>query len=156
MSNIQSPTSNLQSPTSNLQHAVEAVEQPGELVSKNNRLSAFVTVLEGGLRVLYLEGAHRNEVRFLRRTLVDSPDIQLNFDSFESSDRRNWPVDLSHVWQEQPYDAYILGDLDSAALGEENLRKLADAVAEGKGLMMIGGSVLSSSAGCSKKPMLLM
>src|SRR5687768_18104005 len=38
------------------------------------------------------------------------------------------------------YDAYILGDLDAAALGPENLKALADAVGtKGKGLLMIGG-----------------
>ena len=29
--------------------------QPGELVVKNNRLDAYLTVLEGGLRILYLD-----------------------------------------------------------------------------------------------------
>ena len=38
---------------------LEAVEQPGELVTTNNRLSTFVNVLKGGLNVLYLEGALR-------------------------------------------------------------------------------------------------
>ena len=36
---------------------LEAVAQPGELVTTNNRLSTFVQVLKGGLNVLYLTGA---------------------------------------------------------------------------------------------------
>jgi len=36
---------------------VEATEQPGELATTNNRLSTFVNVLAGGLKVSYLEGA---------------------------------------------------------------------------------------------------
>ena len=36
---------------------LEAVPQPGELVTTNNSLSTFVNVLKGGLKVLYLEGA---------------------------------------------------------------------------------------------------
>ncbi len=35
---------------------VEAVPQDGELVVANNRLTAYLNVLEGGLRILYLEG----------------------------------------------------------------------------------------------------
>ena len=36
--------------------SVVAEEQTGELVTDNNRLSAYLTVLDGGLRVLMLEG----------------------------------------------------------------------------------------------------
>ena len=34
---------------------LEAVPQPGELVTTNNQLSSFVQVLKGGLHVLYIE-----------------------------------------------------------------------------------------------------
>ena len=53
---------------------LEAVAQPGELVTTNNELSTFVNVLKGGLNVLYIEGALRVEAevhppraRFLAR-----------------------------------------------------------------------------------------
>ena len=36
-------------------------------------------------------------------------------------------------------DAFILGDLDSAALGEANMKALQEAVAAGKGFIMLGG-----------------
>src|SRR6185436_12234632 len=35
---------------------LKAEPQPGELVAKNNELSAYLTVQEGGLRVLYIDG----------------------------------------------------------------------------------------------------
>ena len=35
---------------------VRAENQPGELVTANNQLTAFLSVLGGGLRVLYLHG----------------------------------------------------------------------------------------------------
>ena len=44
---------------------LEAVAQPGELVTTNNQLSTFVNVLKGGLNVLYLEGALRPEDEIL-------------------------------------------------------------------------------------------
>jgi uncharacterized membrane protein len=120
--------------------AVAADPQPGELVVKNNRLDAFLTVLEGGLRVLYLDGEKRFEQKFLRQALNASPDIELDD---RILDRRalaqGQTLDLAADLTAGKYDAFILGDLDAKALGPENVKALADAVAKGKGLMMIGG-----------------
>ena len=55
---------------------VEAAEQPGELVTTNNRMSTFVRVLKGGLNVLYLEGELRPEISRIRRALDSSPERQ--------------------------------------------------------------------------------
>ena len=46
---------------------LEAVPQPGELVTTNNQQSSFVQVLKGGLHVLYIEGDLRSEQKYLRR-----------------------------------------------------------------------------------------
>ncbi len=118
---------------------LEVDEQPGELVTKNNQLTAFLTVLEGGLRVLYLEGELRYEQKFICWALDNSPDIDLDFQWFPARLRKEWPVSLGDTLQKGNYDAYILGDLDSAALGEENLKQLAAEVEKGKGLIVLGG-----------------
>jgi uncharacterized membrane protein len=110
--------------------------QPGELVVKNNRLDAYLTVLEGGLRVLYLDGA-RFQQKFLRWALNASPDIELDHVIIDR--RSRWPVDLGIDLTSGKYDAFILGDVDAKALGTDNLQALADAVSKGKGLLMIGG-----------------
>jgi len=129
---------------------VAAKAQPGELVVKNNRLDAYLTVLEGGLRVLYLDGDKRFEQKFLRQALNASPDIELDD---RIIDRRalargldggtgldgNTVLDLSADLTTGKYDAFILGDLDAKALGPQNVKLLAEAVAKGKGLLMIGG-----------------
>ncbi|MFW6170549.1 MAG: glutamine amidotransferase [Planctomycetota bacterium] len=116
-----------------------AEEQSGELVTQNNRLTAFLTVLEGGLRVLYLEGALRQEQKFIRWALDSSPDIDLDFQWFPSRLRENWPITLGDTLQSGNYDAFILGDLDSAALANETLEQLATEVEQGKGLIALGG-----------------
>jgi uncharacterized membrane protein len=117
-----------------------AEPQPGELVTKNNRLDAYLTVLEGGLRVLYLDGEKRFEQKFLRRAINASPDIELDDRIIDRRTSERWPVDLGPDFTAGKYDAYILGDLDAKALGEANLKALADAVStKGKGLLMIGG-----------------
>lgn len=118
---------------------VVAKDQPGELVVKNNRLDAYLTVLEGGLRVLYLDGEKRFEQKFLRRSINASPDIELDDRIIDSRDPSQWPIDLGPDFTSGKYDAFVLGDLDAAALGPANLKTLADAVAKGKGLLMIGG-----------------
>ncbi|MCL4204705.1 MAG: hypothetical protein KJ000_19630 [Pirellulaceae bacterium] len=118
---------------------LRAAEQPGELVTKNNQLSAYLRVLEGGLKVLYLEGQLRNEQVFLRRSLAASADIDLDFVWIDSRLRDRWPVDLSSKLSDPAYDVFLLGDLDATALGESNLKLLAEAVDDGKGLALLGG-----------------
>ncbi len=119
---------------------VAAEAQPGELVVKNNRLDAYLTVLEGGLRVLYLDGAKRFEQKFLRQALNASPDIELDDRILDRRALgRGQTLDLAADLAAGKYDAFILGDLDAKAMGPENVKALADAVGKGKGLLMIGG-----------------
>jgi uncharacterized membrane protein len=122
---------------------VRAHEQPGELVARNNQLSAFLTVLEGGLKVLYLEGnVAWQEQKFLRQSLDSSPDIQLDFRWIDPRLRKQmgrWPVNLDAELSDPKYDVFMLREVDSAALGERNLAALAAAVDKGKGLLMMGG-----------------
>jgi hypothetical protein len=117
---------------------LRAAHQPGELVTKDNELSAFLTVLRGGLRVLYLEGELRHEYKFLRRSIDSSADIQLDAMWIDRRGRDDWPVDLTEQLEED-YDVYLIGDLDAAALGPENISALREEVGSGKGLMMLGG-----------------
>jgi uncharacterized membrane protein len=123
----------------NYRLTLEAAEQPGELVTKNNRLSAFLRVLEGGLKLLYLEGELREEQLFLRRVLEASPDMELEFLWFDPRQRDKWPVDIAGRLRDAKYDAFIVGDLDAAALGPDQLQLLAEAVGRGKGLALLGG-----------------
>ncbi len=116
-----------------------AAQQPGELVAKNNSLNAYLTVLEGGLRVLYLDGSPRFEQKFIRRALNASPDIELDDRVISSRTRSRWPIDLGEDLKEGKYDAFILGDIEAAALGQENMRAIAESVSKGRGLLMLGG-----------------
>ena len=123
---------------------LRAAAAPEELVTKNNELSAFLTVHEGGLKVLYLEGEPRLEQKFLRNSIDASQDIDLDFQWLDHRRRDQWPIDISEVLKKMPYDVIILGDLDSAALydekkNQEGLKALAAAVDSGKGLLALGG-----------------
>ncbi|MFM1996848.1 MAG: hypothetical protein RLZZ111_1235 [Planctomycetota bacterium] len=112
--------------------------QEGEVVVTNNELSTFVEVVDGGLRVLYLEGSLRVEQRFLRRVLAASPDIQVDFRWIDSSRRDRWPVDLGRQL-DGDQSVIVIGDLDAAALSREDLQKILRKVQAGAGLGLLGG-----------------
>lgn len=118
---------------------VRAARQEGEQVEKNNQLDSFLTVLEGGLRVLYLYGNLPFEQKAIRRAINASPDIELDDRYVDSRTRQTWPIDLGTEISSGKYDAFILSDLDAQALGPANLKALAEAVGQGKGLLMLGG-----------------
>jgi hypothetical protein len=115
-----------------------AAAQDGEVVVANNELSTFVDVIEGGLRVLYLEGALRVEQRFLRRVLAASPDMQVDFQWIDSARRDRWPVDLGRLVGGD-YDVFLIGDLDSSALRPEDLATILAKVDAGAGIGFLGG-----------------
>ena len=118
---------------------MRVVEQPGELVTTNNELSTFVTVLKGGLNVLYVEGAIRPEQKFVRRALDASQNIKVDYVRIDAQRPETRPSDLAERMRPGKYDVYILGDVDSQAFGERELEQLRDAVREGAGLIMLGG-----------------
>jgi len=118
---------------------LRVAEQPGELVTTNNRLSTFVNVLKGGLSVLYLEGSLRREIKFLRRSLDASPDINVDYWRIDAQEPKTRPGEMAQWFKPGKYDVYILGDLDSSAFRGDELKDLADAVNRGAGLIMLGG-----------------
>ena len=112
--------------------------QEGEVVLANNELSTFVQVVDGGLRVLYLEGALRVEQRFLRRVLAASPDMQVDFEWIDASGRRNWPVNLGRKL-DGDWSVIVIGDLDAQALSPQDLGKIVAKVNAGTGIVFLGG-----------------
>ncbi len=123
---------------------LRAEPQPREVVVRNNELPAFLTVYEGGLRVLYIEGELNYEQKYLRRSLAASQDLEVDFVWVNQRDRERWPIDLVRQLSDPNYDVFILGDIDSRALHqpggfEDNLKALASQVEKGKGLIMLGG-----------------
>lgn len=130
--------------------AVDPVE--GETVATNNELSTFVDVVDGGLRVLYLEGSPRVEQRFLRRTLAASPDIQLDFRWIDSTRRERWPVDLDQELA-RDYKVFLVGDLDADALRPRDLTSLRTRVEAGAGIGLLGGFHAFEAGGWGSSPL---
>jgi hypothetical protein len=132
---------------------LEAVNQPGELVTTNNQLSTFVNVLKGGLNVLYLEGSLRVEQKFLRRALDASADIKVDYVRIDPRDPKSRPADLAERFKPGKYEAYILGDIDSTAFRGDELSDLAQCVSRGAGLMMLGGFQSFGPGGYDNTPL---
>jgi hypothetical protein len=127
--------------------------QPGELVTTNNEMSTFVTVLKGGINVLYLEGALRVDQLYLRRSLDASPDIQVDFVRLDPRDPKQRPADLLDRFAPGKYDVYVLGDVDSSQLTAEELAALAEVVQGGAGLVMLGGFHAFGPGGYADTPL---
>jgi prepilin-type processing-associated H-X9-DG protein len=118
---------------------LKAAEQPGELVTTNNEMSTFVTVLKGGVNVLYLDGSRTAEQKFLRWSLDASPDIKLDYMYIRADRPETRPPELAERFKPGKYDVYMIGDLDSEAFEKGELEQLRTTVEQGAGLIMMGG-----------------
>ncbi|HEX3869514.1 MAG TPA: glutamine amidotransferase, partial [Pirellulales bacterium] len=127
--------------------------QPGELVTSNNEMSTFVTVLKGGLNVLYLEGVARIETKFLRRALDASPDIKLDYLRLDAQKPGTKPADFAERFKPGKYDVYIIGDLDSSVFTPAELTQLGADVERGAGLIMLGGFHSFGAGGYGQTPL---
>jgi len=132
---------------------LRAAEQPGELVTTNNEISTFVTVLKGGVNVLYLDSALTGEQKFLRHSLDDSPDIKLDYVYIRADRPESRPPNLAEQFKPGKYDVYMLGDLDSEAFKKDELDLLRAAVEQGAGLIMLGGLHSFGAGGYGATPL---
>ena len=123
--------------------------QPGELLETNNALSSFVRVLDGGLKVLYIEGTWRTEQKFLREALNASPDIQFDYIRVPTGQQGI----LLEKLQPDEYMAFVLGDIDSTAFEPGELQALADRVRDGAGLILLGGFQSFGAGGYVNTPL---
>ena len=128
---------------------VSVPPQPRELLETNNSLSSFVRVLDGGLKVLYIEGTWRHESKSLRESLNASPDIQFDYIRVPTGVQGL----LLEKLQPGEYMAFVLGDIDSTAFEPAELQALADRVREGAGLIMLGGFQSFGAGGYFNTPL---
>lgn len=121
---------------------VRVPNQQREVAFTNNQLSAYLQAFPGGLRVLYITGDLQFEHHFLVRSLQASKDIQVKTVWIDSVDRSRWPENFRDYFSDTTYDVFVLDNIDARALNSQNnpaLEVLAQAVLDGKGLLMMGG-----------------
>lgn len=134
-----------------------AVEAPdGEVATTNNSQSTFVTVMKGGINVLYLVGAQRIgggpgiEPRFVRSALSSYPDQHVRFDLINY---RREQLDMRDQIREGNYDVFLIGNVDYMGLSPDTWQLMADRVSEGAGLAMLGGFHSFGPGGFRNTPM---
>jgi hypothetical protein len=101
-----------------MRYRVEVKALEGEANLENNAEGVDVTVMEGGLRVLYVEGYPRYEYRYLKNALLREPTLELSavlLDADtqfiqEGADRlRRFPDSPEEL---NTYDVLLFGDVD--------------------------------------------
>jgi uncharacterized membrane protein len=125
-------------------------------MATNNAQSTFVTVLKGGVNVLFLAGAGRIggapgiEPRFIRSALAAHPDLHV---SYEAINYRTPQLDYRDRLRAEKYDVYLIGDVDASGLSPRTWREMAAAVEQGAGLAMLGGFHSFGPGGFSDSPL---
>jgi hypothetical protein len=127
---------------------LKVAPQEGELVVSNNEISTFVTVLSGGLNVLFLQGSNFTwDYRYLFRAIGTSRDIQVEGVVI----RKPAQGDVSEIddgeFAPGKYNVYILSDLPAEFLTTRQQKLLVDAVRKGAGFMMLGGRTSFGAGG---------
>jgi len=119
---------------------LKVAKQEGELLDSNNQISTFVTVLSGGLNVLYLRGPNFSwDYRFLMNAIGTSPDIQVQDILLRKPAEGDVGLIDDAEFAPQRYNVYILSDIAADFFTQRQHKLLADAVKKGAGLMMLGG-----------------
>ncbi|RIK74609.1 MAG: hypothetical protein DCC67_16385 [Planctomycetota bacterium] len=133
------------------------VETPeGELVASNNSQSTFVSVLKGGVKILYLAGASRIggtpglEPRFIRAALAAHADLHVEY---EAINYRTPELDYRDRLREEKFDVFLIGDVDSSGLSTRTWQEIARAVERGAGLAMLGGFHSFGPGGFANSPL---
>jgi uncharacterized membrane protein len=130
-----------------LRVTVEDPNRPGEppagdLLPSNNTIETFVTVVKGGINVLYVDKRRGFEPQLLCDALDRDPRIRRNT-VWLSGDR---PPDASagdlFQFDHQHYDVIILGDVTARqvrAVNPDALEAIKKQVDAGAGFLMLGG-----------------
>jgi uncharacterized membrane protein len=129
---------------------LEAEPVEGELVAENNSAATLLRVEEGGIRVLYLDGALRPEGKFLARALGEADEIDL--------ERRilvgpGAPAAAPNPDDLERFEVVVLGDLSPAAVPTATLARLSERVRAGRlALVALGGQFAFGAGGWDKTP----
>ncbi len=125
----------------------------GELVKSNNEYTTYVTVMSGGLNVLFLQGPSFTwEYLYLVSALDASPEIHADLKVLRSPARGD-RGDLDDAELAGKYDVYVLGDIAADRLTRTQHTLLKQAVDRGAGLIALGGRDSFAAGGWAGTPL---
>ena len=111
----------------------------GEVTTQNNQRDFSIKVLKSKLRILYIEGAPRPDITFLKRSLDKDANLELTTVVFRP-DGTTFPANMPQTRSEWfTYDLILLGSID-----EERIQKWVSSIVafveqKGGGLIALGG-----------------
>jgi uncharacterized membrane protein len=117
-------------------------------VADTNSKEFLVEVTDPKNKVLYIEGVPRWEFKFLKRALLSERNYQLsafvrsgdgsfiNFDQISGQAGGEMPVFTTEGLA--GYRVIVIGDMEGAALTDDNRRSIRDFVDKGGGLLLVG------------------
>ncbi|MDG3007319.1 glutamine amidotransferase [Paludisphaera mucosa] len=120
---------------------LKVAPREGELVLSNNEISTFVTVLSGGLNVLFVQGPNFTwDYKYLMNSIGTSPDIEVK----GALIRKPAVGDKGELDDDEftpgRYDVYVVSDMPADFLTPRQHHLLADAIKKGAaGMIMLGG-----------------
>ncbi len=134
---------------------LKVAQHEGELVKTNNQISTFVTVLSGGLNVLFLQGSNFSwDYKYMMRAIATSPDIQVQGVVIKApAQGEAGAIGDDAEFAPGRYNVYILSDLPADYLTAKQHTLLARAVMDGAGLMMLGGHSSFGAGGWADSPL---
>lgn len=114
--------------------------QEGELVRSNNEFTTYLSVLKGGLKVLYVQSRNFSwDAKFIPRSLDAAKEIRVDLKALRRPVEGNKGLIDDEEFAPGNYDVFILGDLSADYLTTRQHTLLATAVTKGAGLIMLGG-----------------
>ena len=115
--------------------------QRGEATEANNRRDAWIDVLSGEARVLYIDGGPRWEYRFLENTWSRDESIRLDAFLVTRPPDRRVPEDFPRRREQLfDYDVLVLGDVEADLFTPEEQELFVNFVeARGSTLVLISG-----------------
>ena len=142
---------------------VDLPQLDGEAVPENNSRTFTVRVTDPRLRTLLLEGVVRAEYKFLRRTLESDPNVDLTSVVKLRKDKFlhqgvDAGVDLSRglpvtAEEFEKFDVIILSDIGRSEFSRIQLDLLEAWVADGSGVMTLGGYNSYGAGGYAGSPL---
>lgn len=133
---------------------LQVAPRDGELVLANNTISTFVTVLSGGLNVMFLQGPNFTwDYKFLMRSIATAPDIEVQGAVIHRPARGEVGELDDSEFNPGRYNIYVLSDLPAAYLTTKQQKLLAEAVRQGAGLIMLGGRTSFGPGGWAGTPL---
>ncbi len=137
-------------------------EHPQEAIAEDNHFDLHVLVTEPRIRVLLVEGSMRPEYKYLRRLLDSDPNVEF-MALVRVAENRFWAqgsiggqrLDRLPATEDdfRLFDVIIIGDLDRTFWTREQLERLRTFVADGGGLLMLGGQNTFGPGGYGRTPL---